>query len=431
MTSLESFMKGTRTIGAYFESWSANWASSGETHDLVKINNSINIIYLSFVHPNCSYTKGSNTFTGTGLQFSSDFTVIKNAIKILRNKGCIVMLSVGGATYHFDVFNPVNIANLVYDLDCDGVDIDWEDPQGTVNAHKFGPIISKMRDALPNKFISTAGFSVGAYGEGEFKNAKPLSSYTGMNIAGLREQGSKLDWINIMSYDASSVYDPIIAYRAYKSFFNGPVMIGVEVPPEAWGGHILTLDEVRTFSNYLTSSNLLSEGLFVWSYQKNGYPSCIDIVNVTKPIFSSKPPTPTPVTPVTPIQPPVPTPFPFPTPVTPPVVRPPTPVTPTVVVPPTPVTPVSQKWEPNKLYKNGATVQHNNIEYKCNVSAIASAFSPDTIIWKPVLNEWKSGIAYKVGDIVSYNGLKYKCLTSHTSIVTWYPVDTPTLWQKN
>ena len=35
------------------------------------------------------------------------------------------MLSVGGATYHFDVFNPVNIANLVYDLDCDGVDIDY------------------------------------------------------------------------------------------------------------------------------------------------------------------------------------------------------------------------------------------------------------------------------------------------------------------
>ena len=66
------------------------------------------------------------------------------------------MLSVGGATYHFDIFNPSNIANLVYDLDCDGVDIDWEDSQGTVNAYKFPPIISKMRNALPDKFISIA-----------------------------------------------------------------------------------------------------------------------------------------------------------------------------------------------------------------------------------------------------------------------------------
>ena len=85
MTSLESFI-GTRTIGAYYESWSANWAVNGETHDLVKINPSINIIYLSFAHPNCSYTKGSNSFTGTGLQFSSNFDVIKNAIQILKNK---------------------------------------------------------------------------------------------------------------------------------------------------------------------------------------------------------------------------------------------------------------------------------------------------------------------------------------------------------
>ena len=118
MTSLESYMKGERTIGAYYESWSANWAGSGETHDLAKINSSINIIYLSFVHPNCSYKKGSNSFTGTGLQFSSDFNVIKKAINLLKSRGCIVMLSVGGATYHFDVFNPYNITDLVYDLDC-------------------------------------------------------------------------------------------------------------------------------------------------------------------------------------------------------------------------------------------------------------------------------------------------------------------------
>lgn len=444
MTSIESHMKGRRSIGVYFESWSANWTSSGSAHDLTKIHSSINIVYISFVHPNCSYIKGSNTFTGTGLQFSADFIVIKDAIKILKNKGCVVMLSVGGATYHWDVFNSENIASLVYDLDCDGVDIDWEDPQGIVNSHKFGPIISKMRDALPSKFISTAGFSVGAYGEGEFKNAKPQSSYTGMNILGLREQGNKLDWINVMSYDASSIYDPIIAYKAFKSYFNGPVMIGVEVPPEAWGGHILTLDEVRTFSNYLTSSNILCEGIFVWSYQKNGSPSCTDIINETNSIFNIT----TKKTVVNQsVQPPVPTPFQFPTkktvtenipprPVPPPIVIPPAPFTPPPVI--KPITPEKHsntpekhnKWQESKLYKYGQIVIHNNTEYKCNVSSIQSRFSPDTIIWEQFIKVWSSGVSYKIGDIVTHNGTKYICITSHTSIITWYPNDTPTLWNK-
>ncbi len=42
---------------------------------------------------------------------------------------------------------------------------------------------------------------------------------------------------------------------------------------------------------------------------------------------------------------------------------------------------------------------------------------------------WKSGTSYKVGDIVVYNGITYEALQAETSISTWIPSTSPTLWQ--
>jgi len=101
-------------IGVYFQSWSSHWASFSETLDLSEVD--ADIIYLAFARPDCGYRSGQNSFGGTGLDFSSNFDVVKGSIKILRDQGKIVMLSVGGASYSFNSVNYYGIEALARDL---------------------------------------------------------------------------------------------------------------------------------------------------------------------------------------------------------------------------------------------------------------------------------------------------------------------------
>ena len=411
MSLLKTKLSGKSGIGVYFQSWSSNWSSSGSSLDLSKISSPINIVYLSFVNPSCNYVKGSNVLSGTGLDFSSDFNVVKDAINILKNKGIIVMLSVGGATYSFNTINYNNIVNLMNDIGADGIDIDWEDSAGAAAASKLGPIIDNFRKSLGNSnLLCLAAFSVGAYGIGSFSNATPISQNTGMCINGLQSNGNQLDWINIMIYDASPAYDPLVAFSAYRSYYSGPLMLGCEVPPEALGGHVLNLDEVKSYCKCVSSDSVSTNGIFVWSYQKSGSPSCSDIINTVSQNLNNSNPTPSPI--------PIPTPSPIPT-------------------------PVSNNWISGKKYNIGEKVTYNNNTYTCQSSDF-SIVPPGTIIWsldnqkptpipttKPQNNStWNSNFSYSIGDTVTYNETKYKCLQAHKSLITWSPDVTPALWQK-
>lgn len=300
--SLKTLLNGNRPLGSYYESWSMQWTSSTNNH-LTNVKHA-NIIYISFVSPNCTYKRGQNTWAGTGLSFSSDFKVIKDSIAVLQARGVVVMLSVGGATYPFDAnYNADGAANLVKDLGLQGIDIDWENHDQKA---QFGKYISETRRALGDNYaVSAATFSVGAYGEGIYANAQPPSAYTGMSIAGLKSNGHQLDWINIMSYDASDVFDPLQAYDAHKALYKGPLLIGAEVPPEAWGGHVISLDKVKQYVNHVKKDTSNIGGLFVWSYNKQGTPNCNDILSTAieafgpslPPIIVPAPPTPSPTSP--------------------------------------------------------------------------------------------------------------------------------------
>ena len=68
-------------IGVYFSSWSSQAQNSASLLDLSQISPPINIIYLSFAQPNCTYVKNQFTFIDTGLQFTSSFSIIQQAIK--------------------------------------------------------------------------------------------------------------------------------------------------------------------------------------------------------------------------------------------------------------------------------------------------------------------------------------------------------------
>jgi hypothetical protein len=63
-------------------------------------------------------------------------------------------------------------------------------------------------------------------------------------------------------------YNPAEALAAYQNYFCGPVLMGVEVPPEAWGGHVYTLTEVRALADAVLTKK--GGGMMMWELHKPG-----------------------------------------------------------------------------------------------------------------------------------------------------------------
>jgi len=206
-----------------------------------------------------------------------------------------VLLAVGGATYtNFAALNTQCIKDIVADFGLDGVDLDWEpsSPNCAVSGGKATcptdaegiSVVTALRTAFPKgqALLSTASFHVGCYGEGAFAAAKPASKYTGINLAMARSAaGQSLDLINIMSYDAGSLattgFDPKESLRAHRAAWpSAATALGVQVPPEAWGGNVVTLTQVEDYATYTKSQG--GSGMMIWSLNKRGTPSAQDIL---------------------------------------------------------------------------------------------------------------------------------------------------------
>lgn len=275
-----STTSSSKKVVGYFESWSEIWSYQGESLTLAKLPSYINVVNIAFMKPDAQYY-GLLDLSYTGLQFIAAGPVVRDAVAALKyqNPNTKVLISIGGPTYkNWDQLNPTAIAKVVKELGLDGVDIDYEPTQpgckvtsGKVSCasdSQYQNIISKLRAALPRPYIiSIAAFNVGAYGEGVYASAQPSSAYTGVAVNLLRsQQATSIDFINLMAYDASPVYSPTQSYNAYKSYFSGPVMIGVKVPPESSGGHVLTLTEVNSLTSFVNQNN--GGGMMIWSLQK-------------------------------------------------------------------------------------------------------------------------------------------------------------------
>lgn len=265
----------------YFQSWSETKVSKGANAGLAKLPPYVNVVPLSFLSPNARYT-GDYDISKCGLDFPYDGSILKQAISTLKSKNpdTKVMISVGGAgATGWDSLSPQDIANFVKDFDLDGVDVDFEPSNPNCSNNngqitcasdsKYISIVSSIRAVLPRPYyVSIAGWSIGAYGEGNFTNAQPHGSYTGMAIGLLKSSTAQdIDWINVMAYDAGTTYQPEQAYLAYKSFFPGKVTLGVEVPPEAWGGHNLTMSELSGLISFINQND--GDGMMIWSLQDN------------------------------------------------------------------------------------------------------------------------------------------------------------------
>lgn len=246
-----------RPFLAYHTSWSETPATTPEETSIARLPGYYTHVALSFVKPDLVYP-GALDLSATGLQYPYSGAVLKDAIGLLkaRHPAMRVLLSVGGSTYlRWDALNVDALVRLVRDLGADGVDIDYETDQPGCAALPSGRIqcssdalsvqvVEAIRAALPPPFVvAAAGWSVGAYGEGNFVSARPRSPWTGSMLAMLRSPaGQSLDLVTIMSYDAGPSYRPDEALRAYRAYYKGPLALGIQVQPGTSGGPRFTLD---------------------------------------------------------------------------------------------------------------------------------------------------------------------------------------------
>lgn len=265
-------------IGVYFETWACPWTDKPEECALSKIEKPIDMVFLSFCRPDCTYRKSQGTWTGTGLDFSVDFQVIRKSIQILKQKGIKVLLAVGGASYQFDTFNHKSVAELMYDLELDGMDIDWEPIRGIQDAHLLGPILEQAKQyCVSGQLLTMAGFANGTM---EPRNGDP---YRGVNLQGLQSHGHLLDYVNIMAYDGGKNLDVIASYNSYKQIVKCPILLGFQVGTQGWGDAYLSLEDVTKCCTYIQP---FGDGCFVWAYFKDGIPNTKQVVEEASKILN-------------------------------------------------------------------------------------------------------------------------------------------------
>lgn len=268
-------------IGVYFESWACPWTDKPEECALAKIEKPIDVVYLSFVRPDCTYKKSQGTWYGTGLDFSVDFQVMRKAIQILKKKGIKVMLAVGGASYQFDVFNHKSVAELMYDLELDGMDIDWEPALGIKDDDKFGVLIEQAKQYMVSgQLLSAALFAYGAM------EPSAGNMYQGVNRKGLLSHGHLLDMVNIMAYDGGKDLDVIKSYNTTREIFKKEILVGFQVGTQGWGDAYLSIEDVKKVCTYIQP---FGGGCFVWAYFKSGNPNCQQVIDTAYQILQPMP----------------------------------------------------------------------------------------------------------------------------------------------
>ncbi len=203
----------------------------------------VDVVVLAFARPDARYAGGLD-LGGTGLQFPHPGAVVRDAVARLHrnNPGTRVLLGIGGQTYgSWAALDTGAIALLVGDLGLDGVDVDFEpaDPRCVANADgvrcmsdgAWKSALERLRAAPPRPaMLSVPGWSVGAFGAGPWRDARPRGPWTGSMLAPLRDPGmAAVDLVSVMAYGAGAGFDATRAYAAYRAAWPGALLGGVSV----------------------------------------------------------------------------------------------------------------------------------------------------------------------------------------------------------
>lgn len=251
------------SIVVYDDSWNEAPAQSAADMSLAKLPGYISVVDLAFAKPDLIYL-GKLDLSRTGLEYHNSGGTLRNAIAFLkaRQPETKVLISIGGAVYtNWDRLNERAIARLVDDLHADGVDIDFEPPRpGCSPVHDqtlhcttdpvWATLVQRFRAVLPRPAILTAAvWSVGAFGEDDYKDARPRSRYTGLMLHFLRTPtAAQLDMLSINAYDAGPDFDPMEAFRAYRKLWPGTLALGLAVARTGGSGPFYSADEAELLS---------------------------------------------------------------------------------------------------------------------------------------------------------------------------------------
>ncbi len=274
--------------------YASTWNTSIYDLTVNNIPNYITNVNLSFIRPNTQYQRGSFEFDqevsgfefvegASGFNGANKFSAqesqdLINNIAALRNRGTEVWLSVGGWSYsqgtQWQSFSAPRVVDMALDLGASGLDIDWEasgsnctPAQGSISCtgdSEVEHIIVSLHQEIQNRGvdlgISVAGWSTGAYyvlgsdfEEGKVQWGSPFGG-TMYNV--VKNHGDKLEFVNLMSYDGGSYYDPREGFAAYREIYSGPINMGMEIAPEGSGGAVLKVGGgVSWNEGFLTGTN--------------------------------------------------------------------------------------------------------------------------------------------------------------------------------
>ncbi|AFH63946.2 fibronectin type III domain-containing protein [Paenibacillus caseinilyticus] len=317
---------GPRRFVAYASTWNTS------IYDLKPENipNYITNVNLSFARPDTAYVKGSYEFDQAvaGFEFvegaaattgQKKFTAqqsqdLRSAIAALKARGTEVWVSVGGWSYsqgdQWSRFSAPRVVDLALDLGASGVDIDWESSSSVCNKGdaaafsctkdaEISGIIASLHSEIASRSaglkISIAGWSTGAYyvkgtpfEEGKVQWGSPFG---GTMYTVVKNHGSKIDMINLMSYDAGDYFDPRESYESYRAIYGGVINMGMQIAPEGAGGAILEVEapagtvydadmltgqnnmavqyyNVETMVKYIKNKGKASDGFMLWQLWK-------------------------------------------------------------------------------------------------------------------------------------------------------------------
>lgn len=264
---------------AYHETWSEARTRDPARTRLANIPPYVGTVILAFAKPDLTYHAFPD-LSGTGLTPPFDGRVLREAIALRRAAapGSRVLLGLGGATYvGWDRLDHVAVARLVRDLDLDGVEIDYEPPDAGCRRTeaagmrcptdaRFANIVTVLRGALPRPLLLGIDIMAnGAFGEGRWRDAVPVTGYTGSALSVLRSPAAgAIDMVLLMAYNAGTGYDATAAFDATRAAWAGPLFMGLLVPPDETGGS-LTLAEAERRARHAAADP--KGGLYLYTLQ--------------------------------------------------------------------------------------------------------------------------------------------------------------------